>query len=260
MEVGFGPGHIVLDGDPAPLPQKGDRAPNFRPIFCGQTAGCTKMPLGMEVGLIPGDFVLDGDAALSPKRGGALQFSAHVYCGQTAAWIKMPLSTEVGLGLRDIVLDGDPAPPTLKVHSPQFSANVRCGQTDGWIKMPLGMMVGLGPGDFVFDGDPATPRKKGTPTPTQFLTHVYNGWMDEDATWYGSRPRPRPHCIRRVPALLERGTAAPRFSAYVYCGHGRPSQLLLSCCSLSQYHQKLACFHLHDLHHSPVKADSIYTV
>jgi len=29
-EVGPGPGHIVLDGDPAPLPKKGDRAP---PIF-----------------------------------------------------------------------------------------------------------------------------------------------------------------------------------------------------------------------------------
>ena len=33
MEVGLGPVHIVLDGDPAPLPQKGGRAPNFRPIF-----------------------------------------------------------------------------------------------------------------------------------------------------------------------------------------------------------------------------------
>jgi len=32
MEVGLGSGHIVLDGDPAPLPQKGDRGPNFRPI------------------------------------------------------------------------------------------------------------------------------------------------------------------------------------------------------------------------------------
>jgi len=21
-----------------------------------------------------------------------------------------------------------------------------------------------------------------------------NGWMDQDATWYGGRPRPRPHC------------------------------------------------------------------
>jgi len=33
MEVGLGPGHIVLDGDPAPRPQKGAEPPNFRPIF-----------------------------------------------------------------------------------------------------------------------------------------------------------------------------------------------------------------------------------
>ena len=47
-EVDLGLGHIVLDGDPAPSPKRG-RAPNFRPIFIvNQTAGCTKMPLGME--------------------------------------------------------------------------------------------------------------------------------------------------------------------------------------------------------------------
>ena len=22
-----------------------------------------------------------------------------------------------------------------------------------------------------------------------------NGWTDQDATWYGDRPRPRPHCV-----------------------------------------------------------------
>jgi len=27
-----------------------------------------------------------------------------------------------------------------------------------------------------------------------------NGWMDQDATWYGGRPRPRPHCARRGPS------------------------------------------------------------
>jgi len=32
-EVGLGPGHIVLDGDPAPVPKKGGTAPNFPPIF-----------------------------------------------------------------------------------------------------------------------------------------------------------------------------------------------------------------------------------
>jgi len=35
MEVGLGPGHIVLDGEPASLPQKGAETPNFRPIFNG---------------------------------------------------------------------------------------------------------------------------------------------------------------------------------------------------------------------------------
>jgi len=33
MEVDLGPGHIVLDGDPAPLPKKGHSPlPNFRPM------------------------------------------------------------------------------------------------------------------------------------------------------------------------------------------------------------------------------------
>jgi len=31
MQVGLGPGHIVLDGDPTPLPQMGT-APNFLAI------------------------------------------------------------------------------------------------------------------------------------------------------------------------------------------------------------------------------------
>jgi len=31
VQVGLGPGHIVLDGDPGPPPQRGT-APNFRPI------------------------------------------------------------------------------------------------------------------------------------------------------------------------------------------------------------------------------------
>jgi len=31
--------------------------------------------------------------------------------------------------------------------------------------------------------------------------------MDEDATWYESRPPRRPHCIRRVPSAPRRGTA-----------------------------------------------------
>jgi len=68
--VGLGPYDIVLDGDPAPPPQKGGGAPTqfSAHIYCGQTAGWIKMALGMEVGLGPGHIVLDGDPAPLPKR------------------------------------------------------------------------------------------------------------------------------------------------------------------------------------------------
>jgi len=33
MEMGLGPGHIVLDGDTAPLPLKGTEPPNFGPCL-----------------------------------------------------------------------------------------------------------------------------------------------------------------------------------------------------------------------------------
>ena len=66
MEMGLGPGHIVLDGYPAPPPLKG-HSPQFSAnVPYGQTAGWTKMPLGMEVGLDPGDVVLNGVAAPYP--------------------------------------------------------------------------------------------------------------------------------------------------------------------------------------------------
>jgi len=81
--------------------------------------------------------------------------------------------------------------------------------------MPLGTEVGLGLCDIVFDVDPAPPRKRAHQTPLNFGPCLLwpNGWMDEDAAWYGSRPRPRPHCTRRSRSSLERGTAAPLFSA-----------------------------------------------
>jgi len=59
-EVGLGLRDIVLDGDPATPPLKGHSPPpNFPPLCFSQTAGWTKMPLGMEVGVGPGHFVFD---------------------------------------------------------------------------------------------------------------------------------------------------------------------------------------------------------
>jgi len=81
MDVGLGPSHIVLDGDPAPLPKKGAELPQYSVHFyCGETAGCIRMPLGMELGLSSGDFVFDGDPA-TPEKGHTqpTQFMAHVF-------------------------------------------------------------------------------------------------------------------------------------------------------------------------------------
>ena len=174
------------------------------------------MKLGTQVGLGPGHIVLDGDPAPPPQRGTVPQFSAHVHCGQTAGWIKTALGMEVGLAPGHIVLDGNPAPlapkkgasqccvrwgrssPPEMGYSPQFSVHVCCGQMAGWMKTPLGTEVDLSPGHIVLDGDPAPPRK-GHSSP-------------------------------------------PLFSAHVYCGHGRPSQLLLSSC-LDSVHVSVTLIH-----------------
>ena len=109
------------------------------------------------------------------------------------------LGREVGLGPGHIVLDGDPAPQ--KGHSPQFSAHVRCGQTAEWIKMSFCTEISLRSGDIVLDGDPAPPSKNGAQQPLLFGPCILwtNGWIDQDATWYGDRPRPRRHCTRLTP-------------------------------------------------------------
>ena len=116
--VSLGPGHIVLDGDPAPPPPKA-HSPQFSARICScKMDGWIKMSLGREIGLGPSDIVLHGGPSSPPqKRGHSPQFSAHVYCGQMAGWIKMPLGMEVGLSQGHIVLDRGPTPPK-RGHSP----------------------------------------------------------------------------------------------------------------------------------------------
>ena len=45
-EAGLGPGHFVLDGDPAPRPPKGAQTPCSAHICCSQTAGWINMSVG----------------------------------------------------------------------------------------------------------------------------------------------------------------------------------------------------------------------
>ena len=67
-EVGFGPGDIVLDGDPVPPTLKKITGTGTTPkilahVCCSQMAGWIKMPLCTEVGIGPGHIVFDGNPA-----------------------------------------------------------------------------------------------------------------------------------------------------------------------------------------------------
>jgi len=129
-----------------------------------------------------------------------------------------------------------PSSPTLKGHSPNFRLmsvvvkrldGLRCTWCEGRPR-PRRLCVREGP---------SSPYKKGTaPNPPNFGPCLLwpNGCTDQDATCYGGKyrgkPRPRQRCVRWNPSSPIKGHS-PQFSAPVYCGHGRPSQLLLSSCS-----------------------------
>jgi len=116
--------------------------------------------------------------------------------------------------------------------------------------MPLGVQVGLGPSDAVLDGVEARPPKRGTAPVFGPCLLCPNGWMDEDTAWYGSRPWPRPHCVRRGPSSLsKRATAVPppsfgscllwsRCCYFITC---RLQLLVLSLCTLFDMPRFMRC-------------------
>jgi len=79
---------------------------------------------------------------------------------------------------------------------------VYCGQTAGWMKMALGTEVGLGKGHIVLDGDLASLSKNRDRAPPIFGPFLSwpNGWMHQDATWYGGRPQPMRLFVRWGPS------------------------------------------------------------
>ena len=96
--------------------------------------------------------------------------------------------------------------------------------------------LAVGKGSIVWEGYWMQNNAKSTLLKSLCLVWP-NGWMDEDAGWYGSIPGPRPRA-RRGSSSRERGTAATLFSAHVYCGHG--TSLIsaiaeLSCCYTGIY-------------------------
>jgi len=63
IEVGLGPGDIVLDGDWVPSTKKRHSLQFSAHVYCGQTAVCIRISHGTDVGLSLGDIALDGNPA-----------------------------------------------------------------------------------------------------------------------------------------------------------------------------------------------------
>jgi len=151
----------------------------------------------------------------SPKRGQSPpQFLAHLYCGKTAGCIKTPLGVQVGLSPSDFVLNGDPAPYPKRGEAPHnFRPMSIVAKRLHRSKCRLVRRYASAYATLCSMWTQLPPEKKAHPPPSIFCTCLLwpNSWMDEDATWYGSRPRPRPHCTRRGPSYRERCIAAPSF-------------------------------------------------
>jgi len=118
MEVRLDPGHIVLDENPAPPPQKGAQPPIFGPFLLWPNCWMHQDATWYGGRPRPRPHCTRWGPSCPFRKGHSPQFSAHLYCGQTARWIKMALGMEVGLGSGHIVLDGDPAAPAKGAQQP----------------------------------------------------------------------------------------------------------------------------------------------
>jgi len=126
IQVGLGPGNIVSDGEPAPLPQRGTVSKFSAHICCGQMAGWIKTPLGIEVGLGPGDCVRWGRSSPLQKGCRAPIFGPYLLCPNR--WMDQD-GTWHGGGPRSrphCARCGRSFPPQ-KGQSSHFSAHFCCG-------------------------------------------------------------------------------------------------------------------------------------
>jgi len=181
------PRRLCVRWGPCPLPTKGREPPSQFSVhfYCGQTAGCIKMPLGMELGVSQEDFGLDGDPAPSQKGGPGRGQSPPIF----GPWLLCPNGwmdqdgTWHGGRLWSsphCARWGHSSPPQNRGQSPppkKIPAHLYCGQTAGCIKMPLGTEVGLDrPMRHCVRCGASYPRRRAHP-PNPILSIVAK-WLD----------------------------------------------------------------------------------
>jgi len=168
--------------------------------------------------------VLDGDPALPKKRRhNRPQFSANVL------WPNGRMDQHVTwCGDRPhpghIVLDGDPSPK--KGHSsPMFRPmSIVAKRLDGSRCHLVPTRCKPRPWPLCVTWGPSSHQKRGLAA-SDFSAHVLwpNGCMDQDVTWYGLRPRPRRHSVRRGPSCTPPQKGC-NFSANELWPNGRMDQ------------------------------------
>ena len=120
-QVGLGPGHIVLDGDPAPSSPRKETEPLsiFGPCLLWPN-GCMDQDaaLGIEVGLGPGHNVLDWDPASLPNKGAQLPvFGPCLLCPN--GWMDQDATEYKGRPRpRPHCVTWGPSSPSNNGHSP----------------------------------------------------------------------------------------------------------------------------------------------
>jgi len=112
MQVALGPGHIVLDGDPAPPPPKGHSPPIFGPYLL-RPNGCMDQDGTWHGGRPqPRQLCVRWGPSPTPQKGGR---TPSPIFGPFLLWPNGWMNTDTtwyggSLSLGDIVFDGDPAP------------------------------------------------------------------------------------------------------------------------------------------------------
>ena len=149
-----------------------------------------------------------------PKMGQRPQFTAHIDSAQMAGRIKMSLGKEVGLCPGDIVLDGDPVPPPLNGHRGGRAGSPSKTKSHG--PRPTAISSGILVHPAVWPQRTLAENWEAEPPIFGPCLLWTNGWMDQDATWFGGKPLLRRRCVRRdCSSPLKKGVHRPVFGPCV---------------------------------------------
>jgi len=119
--------------------------------------------------------------------------------------------------------------PSPKGDRAPISAHFYCGQMAVCIRIPLYTEVGLSLGDIVLDGDPAHPPLKGHAQPRNFRPMSVVAKRLDGLTLGMEVSLGPGDCVPCMGTQLppEKKAHPHPILPHIYCGHGRPSQLLL---------------------------------